>query len=128
MGSEKRSTRATEANDSGGARARTWRWGVWHEDDRAWLASLQERNARLLPLLQSDRCTAPAATATPRVIHQIWLGPHPIPESCRAWMQTWTAHHPTWEYVRAYVRVREKSREQDCHTDDSSSERRVNGC
>ncbi|MES2345182.1 MAG: glycosyltransferase, partial [Chlamydiota bacterium] len=26
----------------------------------------------------------------PRMVHQIWLGPKPIPEMCLVWMQTWT--------------------------------------
>ena len=32
----------------------------------------------------------------PKIIHQIWVGPHPRP---KAWMDTWRAMHPDWLYV-----------------------------
>lgn len=31
----------------------------------------------------------------PRIIHQIWIGPHPRPE---AWMKSWSRLNPNWEY------------------------------
>lgn len=34
----------------------------------------------------------------PRVIHQIWIGPDPLPEEHRGWIETWTRHHPQWEH------------------------------
>lgn len=34
----------------------------------------------------------------PRIIHQIWLGPNPIPESYHRYMATWRDMHPEWEY------------------------------
>ena len=34
----------------------------------------------------------------PRTIHQIWLGPEPLPDLHRAWMGTWRRHHPGWEH------------------------------
>jgi len=33
----------------------------------------------------------------PRIFHQIWVGPDPLPEEFEAYGQTWTAHHPGWE-------------------------------
>lgn len=95
-----RRSEAEQPAGSASTTARAWRWGVWHRDDRAWLATLEERNARLLPRLREQHALTVADAAPPRVIHQIWLGPHPIPESCRAWMQTWKTLHPAWEYVR----------------------------
>jgi hypothetical protein len=34
----------------------------------------------------------------PRVIHQIWIGPDPLPDAHRRWIETWRAHHPEWEH------------------------------
>lgn len=78
---------------------RAWRWGVWHEGDRSWLAALAERNTRLMPLLLLD-ADRPIEASIPRITHQIWLGPRAIPANCREWMQSWTTLHPTWKYVR----------------------------
>jgi hypothetical protein len=36
-------------------------------------------------------------TRIPKVFHWIWLGPAPMPESHRVWMQSWIRHHPGWE-------------------------------
>jgi len=36
--------------------------------------------------------------AIPLAIHQIWLGPRPIPQFCQALMETWKSKHPSWEY------------------------------
>ena len=33
----------------------------------------------------------------PRVFHQIWLGPDPLPEEFRRYRQSWTRRHPDWE-------------------------------
>jgi mannosyltransferase OCH1-like enzyme len=33
----------------------------------------------------------------PRVFHQIWVGPDPLPEEFAAYQQTWLDHHPGWE-------------------------------
>lgn len=30
----------------------------------------------------------------PRVLHQVWVGPRPVPD---AWIAAWAAMHPTWE-------------------------------
>ena len=33
----------------------------------------------------------------PRVFHQVWVGPAPLPEDYRRYGQTWLDHHPGWE-------------------------------
>lgn len=35
----------------------------------------------------------------PKIIHQIWVGPHPFPEHCKAFQQTWIKYHPGWIYI-----------------------------
>jgi mannosyltransferase OCH1-like enzyme len=34
----------------------------------------------------------------PKVLHQIWVGPDPLPEEFAAYRQTWLRHHPQWEH------------------------------
>lgn len=34
----------------------------------------------------------------PRILHQIWVGPEPIPEQYEAYTKTWQDLHPSWEY------------------------------
>lgn len=36
-------------------------------------------------------------TVVPRVFHQIWVGPDPLPEAFRAYQASWLRHHPGWE-------------------------------
>jgi mannosyltransferase OCH1-like enzyme len=36
--------------------------------------------------------------AISRTIHQIWIGPDPLPEDHRGWIETWRRHHPNWEH------------------------------
>jgi mannosyltransferase OCH1-like enzyme len=33
----------------------------------------------------------------PRVFHQVWVGPDPLPEEFVRYRQTWLDHHPGWE-------------------------------
>jgi hypothetical protein len=33
----------------------------------------------------------------PRIFHQIWVGPEPLPDEYAAYGQTWLDHHPGWE-------------------------------
>lgn len=35
----------------------------------------------------------------PKIIHQIWVGPKPLPESCRRYQETWKHHHPDWQFI-----------------------------
>jgi mannosyltransferase OCH1-like enzyme len=39
-----------------------------------------------------------AALLVPRVFHQIWLGPDPLPEEFARYRETWKSHHPDWEH------------------------------
>jgi hypothetical protein len=34
----------------------------------------------------------------PRTFHHIWLGPDPLPDDHRPWIETWKEHHPQWEF------------------------------
>jgi mannosyltransferase OCH1-like enzyme len=34
----------------------------------------------------------------PRTIHQIWIGPDPLPEDHGPWIESWKRHHPSWEH------------------------------
>jgi mannosyltransferase OCH1-like enzyme len=34
----------------------------------------------------------------PRILHQIWVGPNPLPEQYAAYAETWQDLHPGWEY------------------------------
>jgi mannosyltransferase OCH1-like enzyme len=34
----------------------------------------------------------------PRVFHQIWLGPDPLPPEFARYRETWKLHHPDWEH------------------------------
>jgi inositol phosphorylceramide mannosyltransferase catalytic subunit len=34
----------------------------------------------------------------PPVLHQIWVGPDPLPDAYAAYGETWRSHHPGWEY------------------------------
>ncbi len=33
----------------------------------------------------------------PRIFHQVWVGPNPLPEEFGRYQQTWLDHHPAWE-------------------------------
>ena len=34
----------------------------------------------------------------PKIIHQIWIGPNPVPEKVKWMMKTWKEMNPGWEY------------------------------
>jgi mannosyltransferase OCH1-like enzyme len=34
----------------------------------------------------------------PKIIHQIWIGPNPVPEKVKWMMESWKEINPTWEY------------------------------
>ena len=38
------------------------------------------------------------SSSLPRLIHQIWLGPKPLPAQAKAWAAGWRRHHPGWHY------------------------------
>ena len=33
----------------------------------------------------------------PRVFHQVWVGPDPLPQAFEGYRQSWLEHHPEWE-------------------------------
>jgi inositol phosphorylceramide mannosyltransferase catalytic subunit len=39
---------------------------------------------------------SPGEQLIPRIFHQIWLGPDPVPEEYAAYRQTWIDRHPGW--------------------------------
>ena len=56
----------------------------------------------MTPAQHSPRPSSAAPSAAerspiPRVIHQIWLGPNPLPEEFQRYRETWKRHHPDWE-------------------------------
>lgn len=40
----------------------------------------------------------PSRNEIPKIIHQIWIGPNPIPKGVIKFMESWKKIHPTWEY------------------------------
>jgi hypothetical protein len=34
----------------------------------------------------------------PRILHQIWVGPDPLPDEFAAYIETWRQNHPGWEH------------------------------
>ena len=35
----------------------------------------------------------------PKIIHQIWLGPKPLPIQHQQYRESWLKHNPTWKYI-----------------------------
>ena len=83
---------------------------LWSADDAAWHAGLQEKYESWRGHLEGvaaqaadrdqedgehDHVAAAPASGIPRILHQIWLGPKPVPE---AFVARWKALHPAWEY------------------------------
>lgn len=44
---------------------------------------------------QSDTYKKGELNEVPKIIHQLWIGPHEMPAR---WMNTWKEKHPDWEY------------------------------
>ena len=34
----------------------------------------------------------------PRIVHQIWVGPEPLPDEFASYVETWRRNHPGWEH------------------------------
>lgn len=34
----------------------------------------------------------------PKLLHQIWIGPNPLPDDQAAWIDGWRGRHPSWEH------------------------------
>jgi mannosyltransferase OCH1-like enzyme len=60
------------------------------------------RRIRPLPVATRSGEAARDRTAEPllipRVFHQIWLGPDPLPPEFSRYRETWKEHHPGWEH------------------------------
>ena len=50
-----------------------------------------------LPAHRLEACV-PFADRFPRLIHQIWLGPNPLPAEFNAWSEGWRRQHPGWHH------------------------------
>lgn len=77
-------------------RRRQLRFGMWSPQDRAWLCEVERRYEAFRYLrggiLRAACPPGPALSeGIPRIVHQIWLGPRPIPPQCAAWMAGWRA-------------------------------------
>nr|CCA15666.1 surface protein Sur1 putative [Albugo laibachii Nc14]CCA16270.1 surface protein Sur1 putative [Albugo laibachii Nc14] len=73
------------------------KWNFWSPDDRDWNQALLSQSTERLCDNQMFP-TVDNAVRIPFIIHQIWLGPHPIPAFCLQQMETWRQIHPQWEY------------------------------
>jgi mannosyltransferase OCH1-like enzyme len=34
----------------------------------------------------------------PKIFHSVWIGPNPLPDQERRWIDSWLHHHPEWEH------------------------------
>ncbi len=57
---------------------------------------VDHRNLRQVSL--KKRAQMQATKQIPKILHQIWIGPDPIPPACKVWMLGWKEMHPGWEY------------------------------
>lgn len=67
------------------------------------LESLYDRNLRS-PILNGTSPDGEEAINShspriPKIIHQVWLGGHALPDQFEAWRQSWVDHHPDWKHV-----------------------------
>jgi len=35
----------------------------------------------------------------PKIIHNVWVGPNPLPEAEKSYIQSWKKHHPDWHFM-----------------------------
>jgi len=40
----------------------------------------------------------PEVSVIPKIFHQVWLGPNPMPDEYLRYRDTWAQHHPEWEF------------------------------
>jgi mannosyltransferase OCH1-like enzyme len=40
---------------------------------------------------------ARVAAVIPRILHQVWVGPHPVPQQFVDYRESWRRHHPDWD-------------------------------
>ena len=75
-----------------------FKWGLWSKNDKAWLTELKSRYLR--NRLQLNCCRKQQTEGIPKIIHQIWLGPNPVPFKAE-FIETWKRLHPQadgWQY------------------------------
>jgi inositol phosphorylceramide mannosyltransferase catalytic subunit len=74
------------------------------EEAAAWQAKYEQ----VVPAEKSSQAVRTRRRATaagnqpnrvriPRIFHQVWLGPNPLPKPFAAYQQSWLRHHPDWE-------------------------------
>ena len=68
------------------------RSNLWGDNEDAWLA-------RLAGDYEAFRRTPATAESIPRVLHQIWLGPRPVPPSLIERGAAFCRIHPGWTRV-----------------------------
>jgi mannosyltransferase OCH1-like enzyme len=80
----------------------------WREEASHWRAKYQEAEAsrprtdisegpEALATAANETGPATASMRMPRLFHQVWVGPNPLPEEYAAYQQTWLRQHPEWE-------------------------------
>jgi hypothetical protein len=47
----------------------------------------------------SDRSPNRGPAVIPNTIHQIWVGPDPLPDELAPYVKSWKKHHPKWEHI-----------------------------
>ncbi len=60
--------------------------------------STQMDTRNLRRISSKKRSQISATKQIPKILHQIWIGPDPIPPACQRWMDGWKDLHPDWEY------------------------------
>src|SRR5262249_19871429 len=75
----------------GGARARSRGRARLRDAGGALLRHRHRARRRLRPVPDRER-----APVIPRVFHQVWVGPEPLPDEYRRYQQTWLQHTPGW--------------------------------
>src|SRR5439155_22420530 len=66
----------------------------WTSSQRMRLADGASVPGRTDGLLQAARL----GPLIPRILHQIWVGPDPLPEEFARYRETWLQRHPEWEH------------------------------
>ncbi|MCH9620730.1 MAG: hypothetical protein S4CHLAM20_01310 [Chlamydiia bacterium] len=50
------------------------------------------------PFLKETIYNLSVINKIPKIIHQVWVGPNPMPDEYKEYTKTWKAMHPGWEY------------------------------
>ncbi len=60
----------------------------------------QKRLASVKKLYEyASRKSEDNSSKIPKIIHQIWLGPKPLPIEHQRYRESWLKYNPTWEYI-----------------------------